>query len=215
MVEQAAPWLWGGVALGVAVLVARSRRRAPPPTVVAIGTGVVFALVAAALGASWRMEAAWFVGVAVVLRVLFARWRALQADDRLPVGVGGNRLVGMVGQVVEPVTATTGRVRVAEETWRAVAAPDGADDPGAVPIRATERVGDDAPGRREDDRDAMLDVGAEVLVVAVRGTQVRVVATDAPHADTDADAAAPTTAARPAPSDDHVTDPTTRREPTP
>ncbi len=140
MVEQAAPWLWGVLAIGAGLVALRAWRRGgaptgtggPAPLAAAIALGALFAAVAAALDRSLLAPLAWFVGVTVALLALFARWRALQADDRLPPGVGGNRLVGMAGRVLAaapPATpgthrAPTATVLVGEETWQAVAVDD-------------------------------------------------------------------------------------------
>lgn len=143
--------LWPSLWLVVAVLVALVARRrlldATLPAAVVVG-----ALVAAGVGlldGALLVQAVVFAVVVVGWIGVGWRWRALLADDRLPVGVGGNRLVGMRGEVVEPIAPHRddrgGHVRIEGETWTAFTTAD-----------------------------VVVPTGAVVSVLAVEGTRLRV-----------------------------------------
>lgn len=156
MVEQAAPVLWVVVAVVAATVAVRGRRRPEISAVpTALAVGAVFGAVAGFVGAGIVVQLACLVGVTLVLAVVFVRWRVLAAENRLPPGVGGNRLVGMDGTVEALVSGdpAAGRVRVGTETWRAITADDRDVTPGApvtvVAVRGNVAVvevdEDDAP----------------------------------------------------------------------
>lgn len=144
-----APVLWFLVVLaaGGRMLVAR-RTPADAPTWPAIAVGAAFGGVAAITGASPAVQVAVALGIGAVLWLLFWRWRRLMDDDRLPPGVGGNRLVDMVGEVTSAIDATdpglagagdasppVGHVTVGGEHWRATST-----DGRALPVGVTVRV---------------------------------------------------------------------------
>jgi len=141
------PSLWLVVAVLVALVVRRRLLDARVPAAVLVG-----ALVAAGVGAldgSVTVQAVVFAVVVAAWVGVTWRWRTLLADDRLPVGVGGNRLVGMTAEVVEPIAPRRddrgGQVRVEGETWTAFTTDD-----------------------------IVVPAGSVVVVLAVEGTRLRV-----------------------------------------
>jgi membrane protein implicated in regulation of membrane protease activity len=70
--------------------------------------------------------------------VALARWARRHLLDQLPVGVGADRLVGMVGTVTVDIdpddTTRAGRVALDGEVWGALAE-GAATIPGRTPIR--------------------------------------------------------------------------------
>jgi len=68
-----------------------------------------------------------------------ARWARHHLLDQLPIGVGADRLVGMVGTVTVDIdpgdTARAGRVALDGEVWGALT-----DGPAAIPSRTAIRV---------------------------------------------------------------------------
>lgn len=164
MIEQALPWVWLVVFAGACVRLAITRRApvdAPVWPAVAVATAV--GAVTGLLGGGPVAQVV-VVGVIVVgMALLFLHWRRLLHENRLPPGVGGNRLVDMVGEVTAPVHPTppqpddgaraTGHVTIGGEDWRAVSSDD----------------------RRHD-------VGSPVRVVAVRGTTLVVATSPRGHA---------------------------------
>jgi membrane protein implicated in regulation of membrane protease activity len=98
------------------------------------------------------IEAQWatFVFGGALLFVLLYRWARHDLVNELPVGVGADRLVGMVGVVTREISADDadrqGRVSLAGEVWGALS-----------------------------DADEPLPAGTRVKVASMRGTRVVVV----------------------------------------
>lgn len=166
MIEQALPWVWLVVFVGVCARLVATRRApvdAPvwPSVAVATAVGGITGL----LGGSPVVQVVVVVVIAVGMTLLFLHWRRLLYENRLPPGVGGNRLVDMVGEVTAPVSPrpsppqpdgrdrAPGHVTVGGEDWRAVSSDD---------------------NRHE--------VGSPIRVVAVRGTTLVVATSPRGHA---------------------------------
>jgi membrane protein implicated in regulation of membrane protease activity len=142
------PWIWLGVAV-VFALVELSFLG---------GTFVLLPFAASAFVASLLafydapVEAQWAVFVigGALLFAIAYRWARHNLNDELPLGVGADRLVGMVGVVTTDIS------------------PDDADRRGRVTL------GGERWGALTDVPDA-LPAGTRVKVVSMRGTRVVVV----------------------------------------
>jgi membrane protein implicated in regulation of membrane protease activity len=139
------PWIW----LGVAVLFALVE------LTFLGGTFILLPFAASAFVASLlafydvAIEVQWAVFVlgGAAAFALFYRWARHDLVNELPVGVGADRLVGMIGVVTNEIaaddTSRGGRVSLAGETWGALS-----------------------------DSDEPLPAGTRVKVTSMRGTRV-------------------------------------------
>jgi membrane protein implicated in regulation of membrane protease activity len=137
-------WIWLGVAGACAV-----GELAVPGTffVLSFAVGAVVAAVVAFLDASAGLQWALFVGVsAASLVLLVPLGRRLASHEGDEAQEGATRWVGRVGVVIEEIPGgphATGRVRVERDEWRA-----------------------------ETDDHVSIPLGAQIEVLAVRGTRL-------------------------------------------
>jgi membrane protein implicated in regulation of membrane protease activity len=143
---DAGDWLW--VWIGAAVLFAFLELVTPFLFfMISFAAGAAFAAVAAALDASVALQFGVFIaGSGAALLVLVPVGRRLAVAESDDVHEGAVRQIGRVAVVLEQIPAgrhDTGLVRLERQQWRA-----------------------------ETDADATIEAGAEVEVIAVRGTRL-------------------------------------------
>jgi membrane protein implicated in regulation of membrane protease activity len=131
------PWLW----LVIAVLFALVELTFLGGSFVLLpfaGSAFVASLLAF-YGVPVEVQWAVFVFGGLAAFAAFARWARRHLIDRLPVGVGADRLVGVLGTVTVDIdpgdTTRAGRVALDGEVWGALT-----DGPTAIPARAPIRV---------------------------------------------------------------------------
>jgi membrane protein implicated in regulation of membrane protease activity len=111
------PWLgW----LGLALILAAIEAATVDFVFLMFAGGALAAAVASALGVGFAGQVVVGVVVAVLLLLLVRpiitkRFMVAEASH----GIGARSLVGRTGRVLQTVTATDGRVKVAGETWSA------------------------------------------------------------------------------------------------
>ncbi|HQF03103.1 MAG TPA: NfeD family protein [Phycicoccus sp.] len=111
------PWLaW----LGIALILAAIEAATVDFTFVMLAGGALAGGVAAALGAGLAVQVIVAVLVAVLL-ILVVRplIRRHFVDGQLDHGIGAASLVGREARVIDLVTETSGRIKLAGETWSA------------------------------------------------------------------------------------------------
>lgn len=139
------PWIW----LAIAVIFALVELTFLGGSFVLLpfAASAFVASLAAFYDVAVEVQWAVFVFGGALAFVLFARWARRHLLDRLPLGVGADRLIGMVGTVTATIspgdTSRAGRVAIEGELW-------GALTDGVTPLEA----------------------GLAVRVVSVRGTRV-------------------------------------------
>lgn len=111
------PWLiWVGVALVLAAIEAAT----VDFVFIMLSAGALASAVAAAFGASFPVQIVVGVVVAVALLVAVRPWVKRQFNESAASAtIGASSLVGRTAWVLQTVTATDGRVKLAGETWSA------------------------------------------------------------------------------------------------
>jgi len=111
------PWLiWVGVALVLAAIEAAT----VDFVFIMLAAGALASAVAAAFGASFPVQIVVGVVVAVALLLLVRPWVKRRFNDNAAAStIGAVSLVGRQAWVLQTVTATDGRVKLAGETWSA------------------------------------------------------------------------------------------------
>jgi membrane protein implicated in regulation of membrane protease activity len=118
------PWLgW----LGLALILAAVEAATVDFVFLMLAGGAVAAAIASAAGVGFAGQVVIAVVVAGLLLLLVRplitkRFMVAEASH----GIGARSLVGRTGRVLQTVTATDGRVKVAGETWSARTPPGGA-----------------------------------------------------------------------------------------
>jgi membrane protein implicated in regulation of membrane protease activity len=148
------PWLaW----LGVALILAAIEAATVDFVFLMLAGGAAAAAVASAVGLPFPVQVVIAVVVAVLLLVLVRplitkRFMVAEASHE----IGAASLVGRHGRVLQTVTATDGRVKVAGETWSARTVRDGATCQPGQEVRvvsiegATVIVTDGAAGQKSE-----------------------------------------------------------------
>ncbi len=111
------PWLaW----LGVALVLGAVEAATVDFVFVMLAGGALASAVAASLGAGFALQIVVGVVVAVALLVGVRPWlKARFNDEAAGNTIGAVSLVGRTARVLQTVTATDGRVKLAGETWSA------------------------------------------------------------------------------------------------
>jgi membrane protein implicated in regulation of membrane protease activity len=148
------PWLaW----LGIALILAAIEAATVDFVFLMLAGGALAGSVASALGVPFPMQVVIAIVVALLLLgvvrpLITRRFMVAEASH----GIGAASLVGRQGRVLQTVTATDGRVKVAGETWSARTVRDGAACQPGQEVRvvsiegATVIVIDDAPGQKSE-----------------------------------------------------------------
>lgn len=111
------PWLaWVGIALVLGAIEAAT----VDFVFVMLAGGALASAVAASLGAGFALQIVVGVGVAVALLLVARPWLKRRFNDNAAgESIGAHSLVGRSARVLQTVTATDGRVKLAGETWSA------------------------------------------------------------------------------------------------
>lgn len=146
------PWLaWVGVALILAGIEAAT----VDFVFVMLAVGAIASAVAAAFGAGFALQI--LVGVVVAVGLLLGARPYLKEkfNDTIASGsIGSSSLVGRAAHVLQTVTETEGRIKLAGETWSARLAPGGSQCQPGQQVRvvsiegATAVVSDGADGQK-------------------------------------------------------------------
>lgn len=133
------PWLaWIGVALILAAIEAAT----VDFVFVMLAGGALAGAAAAALGASFPLQVIVAVAVAALLLVVVRPIvRRHFVDGQLDHGIGAASLVGREARVLDTVTETTGRIKLAGETWSARTPSDTPECPPGSDVRVLELSG--------------------------------------------------------------------------
>ena len=116
------PWLaWVGVALVLAAIEAAT----VDFVFIMLAAGALASAVAAWLGAGFALQIVVFVVVALALLVAVRPWLKRQFNTGAGDTIGAVSLVGRTAWVLQTVTDTDGRVKLAGETWSARLAESG------------------------------------------------------------------------------------------
>ena len=116
------PWLaWLGVALVLAAIEAAT----VDFVFIMLAAGALASAVAAALGAGFALQIVVFVVVAIALLVAVRPWVKRQFNTGAGDTIGASSLVGRTAWVLQTVTTTDGRIKLAGETWSARVAEGG------------------------------------------------------------------------------------------
>ena len=112
------PWMaWVGVALVLAAIEAAT----VDFVFIMLAAGALASAVAAAFGAGFALQIVVFVVVALALLVAVRPWLKRQFNTGAGDTIGAVGLVGRTAWVLQTVTDTDGRVKLAGETWSAQA----------------------------------------------------------------------------------------------
>jgi membrane protein implicated in regulation of membrane protease activity len=111
------PWLaWVGLALILAAVEAAT----VDFVFIMLAAGALASAVAAAFGASFPVQILVGVAVALALLILVRPWVKKQFNETpASASIGAVSLVGRQAWVLQTVTATDGRIKLAGETWSA------------------------------------------------------------------------------------------------
>ena len=125
------PWMaWVGVALVLAAIEAAT----VDFVFIMLAAGALASAVAAAFGAGFALQIVVFVVVALALLVAVRPWLKRQFNTGAGDTIGAVSLVGRTAWVLQTVTDTDGRVKLAGETWSARLAE------GATPVTPGQEV---------------------------------------------------------------------------
>ncbi|MEO5982863.1 MAG: NfeD family protein [Pedococcus sp.] len=148
------PWLaW----LGVALILAAIEAATVDFVFLMLAGGALAASAASAIGVPFPLQVVVAIVVALLLLLVVRplikkRFMVSQASNE----IGAPGLVGRSGRVLQTVTATDGRVKVAGETWSARTVPNGVTCQPGQEVRvlsiqgATVIVTDDAVGQKSE-----------------------------------------------------------------